>query len=268
MHPIVSVIIVNWNGKHLLKGCLDSLRCQVFTDFEVIVVDNGSTDGSCQYVAQEYPEVKFISSARNLGFAGGNNLGIVESQAKYIALLNNDARAGKFWLSSLVVAAEQKPETGMFASLITRTNGKIDSAGCTVYPDGIGVCRGRGGYVHQYNRPAYVTFPSGCAALYRRDMLDQIGLFDERFFMYCEDTDLGLRAQRAGWKCLYVPTAKVEHLYSQSTGAYSLKKLFYVERNRLLLVLKNFTFEQMFWSAPYTAIRYFKMMMRGLAWSE
>ena len=203
-----------------------------------------------------------------MGFAGGNNAGIVESRAKYVALLNNDARAGEQWLSDLVAAAEQNPDVGMFASKILRANGKIDSAGCTVYPDGIGVCRGRGQDGQEYDRQDYVTFPSGCAALYRRDMLDQIGLFDERFFMYCEDTDLGLRAQRAGWKCLYVPTAKVEHLYSQSAGAHSLKKLFYVERNRLLLVLKNFTFEQMFWSAPYTMIRYFKMITRGLAWSE
>jgi len=260
----VSIIVVNWNGKHLLPDCLASLRAQTFTDFEVIVVDNDSTDGSSYGKRDGINEVIFLP--KNVGFAGGNNAGIVESRAKYVALLNNDARVGRNWLAELVATAEQHPDVGMFASKIIRTDGKIDSAGCTVYPDGIGVCRGRGG--SGYDQQDYVAFPSGCAAMYRRDMLDQIGLFDERFFMYCEDTDLGLRAQKAGWKCLYVPTARVEHLYSQSTGAYSLKKLFYIERNRLFVVLKNFTIEQIVWSFPYTIIRYFKMLRRGLAWSE
>ena len=264
MQPTVSVIVVNWNGKHLLPDCLASLRAQTFKDFEVIVVDNGSTDGMGYAKGDGIDQVVFLP--KNMGFAFGNNVGIVESQAKYIALLNNDARAGRNWLACLVGAAEEHPEVGMFASRIIRKDGKLDSAGCTVYPDGIGVCRGRGG--EGYDKQDYVAFPSGCAAMYRRDMLDQIGLFDERFFMYCEDTDLGLRAQKAGWKCLYVPTALVGHLYSQSTSAYSLKKLFYVERNRLYLIMKNFTFEQIFWSFPYTMIRYFKMLTRGLAWSE
>lgn len=266
MFPTVSVIIVNWNGKNLLPDCLASLKDQTFKDFEVIVVDNASTDGSDYGAHDGIESVIFLQN--NLGFAGGNNVGIVESQSKYIALLNNDARADKNWLAWLVSAAEANPEIGMFASKILRKNGKIDSAGCSVYPDGIGVCRGRGKDPDQYNQSDYVAFPSGCAAFYRRDMLDQIGLFDERFFMYCEDTDLGLRAQRAGWKCVYVPEAEVIHLYSQSAGVHSFKKLFLVERNRIYLVMKNFTFEQIFWSIPYTAIRYFKMLRRGIAWSE
>ena len=120
----------------------------------------------------------------------------------------------------------------------------------------------------EYDEQGYVTFPSGCAAFYRSEMLKEIGVFDADFFMYCEDTDLGARAQKAGWKCLYVPTAKVEHLYSQSLGAYSLKKLFYVERNRVYLMLKNFTLKEIVFSIPYTLLRYFKMLTRGLAWSE
>ena len=261
--------MVNWNGKHLLPDCLASLKEQTFRDFEVLVLDNGSTDGSADFIRKEFPEVRLSISDKNVGFAMGNNWQITLSDGPLVALLNNDARPGREWLTRLVDVAKKNPTIGMFASKIVRPNGKIDSAGCTVYPDGIGVCRGRGGDGYsEYDQEDYVAFPSGCAAMYRRDMLDQIGLFDERFFMYCEDTDLGLRAQRMGWKCLYVPRAIVHHLYSQSTGAYSLKKLFYVERNRLYLIMKNFTFEQIFWSFPYTMIRYFKMLTRGLAWSE
>ena len=262
MLPTVSVIIVNWNGKRLLPDCLASLKAQTFRDFEVIVVDNGSTDGSSYGFSDGINDVIFLP--KNMGFAGGNNVGIREARGEYIALLNNDARADKDWLKEIVAFAEARPDVGVFASKILRSDGKIDSAGGEVYPDGNGMCRGRGETAEQYNDPNYVDFPSGCAALYRRSMLDEIGLFDERFFMYNEDTDLGIRAQKAGYKCLYVPTAIVTHLYSQSSSAYSLKKLFRVERNRILLMLKNFTFPQIVASVPWTFIRYFKLV-RGAA---
>jgi GT2 family glycosyltransferase len=236
MLPTVSVIIVDY-GKHLLRDCLASLKAQTFRDFEVIVVDN---------------------NVINRGFAGGCNAGIRKAKGMYIALLNNDARADRDWLKELVRAADSHPMVGMFASLVFRSDGRIDSAGCDVYPDGNGMCRGR----HYMSGP--VTFPSGCAALYRHSMLSEIGLFDERFFMYNEDTDLGLRAQKAGWKCLYVPSAIVTHLYSQSSSAYSLKKLFRVERNRLMIMVKHFTFRQIVASVPWTFIRYFNLV-RGMA---
>ena len=269
--PTVSVIVVNWNGRELLRDCLESLARQDFDDFELILVDNGSEDGSLKFVASVLDQFKvktIIENGINKGFAEANNIGIVFSSGKYIALLNNDAVADPFWLRQLVECAEFYPQVGMFASKIIRPDGRLDSSGCTIYPDGIGVCRGRGKDHRTFDREHTVAFPSGCAALYRRDMLDQIGLFDERFFAYCEDTDLGLRAQRAGWTCLYVPSAVVTHRYSQTLGAYSLKKLFLVERNRIWVILKNFTFEQIFWSFPYTIIRYFKMLRKGLAWSE
>jgi GT2 family glycosyltransferase len=241
MLPTVSVVVIDY--KIDITPCLNSLREQTFKDFEIIVVDN---------------------NVINRGFAGGCNKGIREARGEYIALLNNDARADKDWLKEIVAFAEARPDVGVFASKILRSDGKIDSAGGEVYPDGNGMCRGRGETAEQYNDPNYVDFPSGCAALYRRSMLDEIGLFDERFFMYNEDTDLGIRAQKAGWKCIYVPTAIVTHLYSQSSSAYSLKKLFRVERNRILLMLKNFTFRQILASVPWTFIRYFKLV-RGAA---
>ena len=253
--PTVSVIIVNWNGKNLLPDCLASLRAQTFKDFEVIVVDNASTDSS----VDDLKDCFVIRLPKNRGFAGGNNEGICAAQGKYIALLNNDARANRFWLEELVRVAEAHPHVGMIASKVLRPDGKIDSAGCTVFPDGNGMCRGRGNRWEQGMSDDNI-FPSGCAAFYRRSMLDHIGLFDERFFMYNEDTDLGLRAQKAGYKCLYVPTAVVMHLYSQSSSAYSLKKLFRVERNRVLLMLKNFSFEQIFFSPIFTFIRYVNLL--------
>jgi len=269
MSPAVSVIIVNWNGKYLLLDCLDSLFNQTFRDFEVILVDNGSTDGSIRYVEEEFPMIKIIHNEKNLGFAEANNQGIMVSRGEYIALLNNDTRPKRNWLAELVRVADENPRFGMFASKILLPSGKIDSAGCLLYPDGIGICRGR----WQENRGQYdqietVVFPSGCAAFYRRQMLDQIGPFDERFFMYCEDTDLGLRARAAGWGCLYIPTAVVTHLYSQSSSAYSLKKAFYVERNRIWVMMKNFSFAQIVSSVPYTLIRYFRIARRGMAWSS
>jgi GT2 family glycosyltransferase len=248
----VSVIIVNWNGEHLLPDCLASLRAQTFRDFETIVVDNGSRK------VPKVEDARLIRLYENRGFAGGNNAGIEKAKGEFIALLNNDARADKEWLASLVKAADLYPDAGMFASLILRADGKIDSAGCTVHPDGNGMCRGR----HYMSGP--VTFPSGCAAMYRKSMLDQIGPFDESFFMYNEDTELGIRAQKAGWKCVYVPQAVVNHLYSQSSSAYSLKKLFYVERNRIKIMLKHFTPSQIIASIPWTFARYFNLI-RGMA---
>ncbi len=266
--PEVSVIIVNWNGKHLLPDCLDAVFNQTFKDFEVILVDNGSKDGSCEFVEQEYSKVKIVSVEKNYGFAAGNNLGIMVSQGKYIALLNNDAQPDREWLSELVKAAEGHNCVGMFASKIIGLDGKIDSAGCRLYPDGIGVCIGRGQEHSSFYEVMGVTFPSGCAAFYKWEMIKEIGVFDQRFFMYCEDTDLGLRAQRAGWRCLYIPTAVVKHLYSQSSSKWSLKKAFYVERNRLFVMWKNFTVLRMICSVPYTFIRYYRIITRGMAWSS
>jgi hypothetical protein len=219
--PKVSVIIIDY--KIDLAPCLESLKAQTYQDFEIIVVDNNKN---------------------NRGFAAGCNEGIRKAKGEYIALLNNDARANKHWLAALMLAAHSHRDCSMFASTIIRPDGSIESAGCHVYPDGNGMC----------NRVllSRVYFPSGCAALYSRSMLNEIGLFDESFFMYNEDTELGIRAKTAGYKCLYVPSAVVTHQGSKHT----LKKLYYVERNRIKIMLKHFTFWQILKSVPWTIIRY------------
>jgi len=232
----VSVIIVHYGPEEMLKGCIESLRAQTFRDFEIIVVDNNRV---------------------NRGFAAGGNVGIRRASGEYVALLNNDARADKYWLEELVLTAE-KNYAGMYASKIIRPDKTIDSAGCIVYQDGNGMCRDRGVPRELYDtrdvRVYLNGFPSGCAAMYRREMLDKTGLFDESFWMYNEDTDLGIRAKKAGWECVYTPYAIVTHLGSRNT----LKKLYYVERNRIKIMLKHFTWWQIIVSPYWTVKRYLK----------
>jgi len=226
--PKVSVIVIDY--KIDPTPCLESLKAQTFKDFEVIVVDNNKI---------------------NRGFAGGCNEGIRRARGEWIALLNNDARADKDWLKELVLTAK-KNFAGMYASKVLRPDGTIESQGCTFYPDGNGMCNRT---MPKITARVYLNgFPSGCAAMYRREMLDKIGLFDESFFCYNEDTELGIRATKAGYECVYSPWAVVTHQGSRDT----LKKLYWVERNRIKIMLKHFTLRQIAASPYWTVKRYLK----------
>jgi GT2 family glycosyltransferase len=246
-HPLVSVIIVNWNGKHLLGECLDALFAQTFRDFEVIVVDNGSNDGSGEYIQERYASVNMLPLPENRGYASGNNAGIRMASGKYLAFLNNDTKVDPGWLQNLTTDAETGPHSiGMWASKIVsyENPGIIDNVGLLLYPDGLGRGKGRlEADTGQYDQKSEAFFPSGCAGLYRRELLDEIGFFDEDFFAYADDVDLGLRARLAGWGCIYVPAAKVRHKYSSSSSAYSPLKAFLVERNRIWVLLKYYPVE-------------------------
>ena len=258
--PLVSVIVVNWNGLSYLPDCLGSLAVQSYPAMEIVVVDNGSTDGSVEYLRGGHgSRVRLVESPANLGFAGGNNLGIRAAKGAYLALINNDAAADARWVEALVGAAESDSRVGMCASKIYVWDrpGILDGAGLQVSGDGIG--RGRGRLEpdrEEFAREEDALLPSGCAALYRRAMLDEIGLFDEDFFAYCEDTDLGLRARIAGWRCRYVPGAVVRHRYSGSTAPHSPFKAFQVERNRIWVVVKCFPLRMAVASLGYTMGRY------------
>jgi GT2 family glycosyltransferase len=257
--PLVSVIVVNWNGKASLDDCLSSLRNQTFLDFELIVVDNGSTDGSVEIVRSHFPDCLIIRNTSNYGFARGNNQGIEKAKGKYIALLNNDAEAESHWLEELVKVAEEDHRIGMLASKIYLQGGHkiIDNVGHLIYRDGLNRGRGRLEVDHgQFDKKEEVLFPSGCAALYRRTMLEEVGLFDEDFFAYGDDTDLGLKGRLAGWKCGYVPGAVVHHRYSQSSSSYSPMKAFYVERNRVWIAVKYFPLSLLMKSPFYTLLRF------------
>jgi GT2 family glycosyltransferase len=256
---VVSVIVVNWNGEPYIAECVDSLLAQTYPRTEIIVVDNASTDGSVGLLRNRYgPKIRLIVNRENRGFTGGNNDGMAQAAGDYVALINNDATADPGWVAALVREAELDPRVGMCASKIVVYDDRtvIDSAGLLLSRDGLG--RGRGRLERdgdRYDHPEDALMPSGCAALYRRAMLDEIGTFDESFFMYCEDVDLGLRGLVAGWRCRYVPDAVVRHRYSASAGKYSMRKVFLVERNRVWVMLKSFPWPLIALSVPWTAAR-------------
>ena len=179
--PLVSVVVLNLNGLRYLKGCLSSLSKQTATSFEVILVDNGSSDGSAEYVRNNFPSVRLIENKTNLGFAAGNNQGIRMARGKYIATLNNDTEVDSEWLKNLVEVMESDNGLGMCASKIHNFDDPnvIDGVGMLIYPDGMSRARGRLEEDRgQYSKIEEILLPSACAALYRRKMLDEIGLFD------------------------------------------------------------------------------------------
>lgn len=222
-----------------LLECLESLGKQTQSRFEAIIVDN-SGDGRAGR-GHLPPGIRVIENAYNAGFGAAVNQGFQASRSPFLAVLNDDAAAHPEWLERLVRAIEARPDVGMCASQV-RFFGedRLDSAGMLVARDGSSKQRGHGRHPEDFPETEETIFPSGSAALYRRTMLDDIGLFDDSFFLYCEDTDLGLRARWAGWKCLFVSGAVVEHHYSHSAGRASKVKAYYVERNRLFVVVKNF----------------------------
>lgn len=258
---LVSVIVLNWNGEGVIGPCLESLLGQTYQPREIIVVDNGSTDGSLEVIKERYQSsVILIENKKNLGFAEGVNIGIRASSGEFIALLNDDAVAEEDWIENLVKGFERAPSIGMCASKVYLTDRQkvFDNTGLVITCDGLARGRGRLEEDHgQYDLEEAVLCPSGCAALYRRKMLDEIGLFDKHFFLYAEDVDAGLRGRLLGYECLYIPTAVVHHRFSLSTGRVSPSKAFYVERNRLWVVIKCFPIRGLLSCPFYTIRRYF-----------
>lgn len=238
---MISVIIPNWNGIALLAGCLDSLRNQTHPDYEIILVDNASTDDSVQMVQRDYPEVRVLELDKNLGLTGGVNAGIAIARGEIIALLNNDAEAAPAWLTELEAALARHPKAGSAASkmLLYDQPETINSAADFYRTDGIpgnrGVWQPDDG---QFDAEEFVFGGCGGAVAYRRTMLEQIGLFDEDFFMYCEDVDLAWRAQLAGWRCVYAPLAVVYHRLSATGGGVLAS--YFNGRNCIYVIAKNY----------------------------
>jgi GT2 family glycosyltransferase len=256
------VVIPTLSADARLREAVESLARQTCRP-EVIVVDNSGKglvlrNGSA-------PGVRVIENPRNVGFGAAINQGFRASAAPYLATLNDDAVAHPEWLAALVAALEARPDAGMCASQV-RLYGehRLDSAGMLMAADGSSKQRGQGRPPDDFPVDEEALLPSGSAALYRRAMLEQIGGFDDDFFLYCEDTDLGLRARWAGWKCLYVPAAVVEHHYSHSAGAASPLKAYYVERNRLFVVAKNFP-ARMMAAVPFVSLARYLWHVRYLA---
>lgn len=237
----VSVIVVNYNRWDLLCACLNGLAAQTCNDLEVIVVDNGSTDGSPVQVARAFPRVRLIALERNTGFCEANNRGIAATRSEFIALLNNDAVPEPRWLEELIRAADAHPECGFFASRVLCQDNPalLDSAGDGIAITGAAYRRGHLQPSTRFTRPEYVFGASGSAAFYRRSMLQEIGSFDEDFFAVYEDADLSCRAQLAGYKCWYVPTAIVHHRGSSTIGRYTDLYVYQTQRNVEFFFLKN-----------------------------
>lgn len=265
-NPLISVVIPNWNGKKFLAGCLDSLKTQTYEPIEVVIVDNGSKDGSVEYLQENYPYVKLVTFPVNTGFSPAVNAGIKASSGEMVALLNNDTVVDPNWMSELIKAMQEHPEAG--------------SAGCKMLAyddhtllDGAGDGYRRGGLpgrighkerdTGRFNRKRYLLGACGGAALYRRELFDAIGLFDEDYFAYLEDVDLGLRAQAAGFKCIYVPTSIVYHLGCGTTGSgYSPLVVRLSARNNWNTIVKNIPMPLLwkflphicFWQLYYLAV--------------
>jgi GT2 family glycosyltransferase len=255
----VSVIVVNWNGRHHLDTCFHSLLRQTLPGVESILVDNGSTDGSLDHVRARFAgTVRSVALPSNVGYGAALNVGIGVARGRHLFALNNDTEVDPGCLTALYAAAERYPQAGSFAPKILSFDERqqIDNVGHLLYADGLSRGRGRLERDHgQYDGDAEILLFSGCAVLLRREMLADIGLFDEDLFAYCEDTDLGLRAQLAGWRCRAVPSAIVYHKYSASTADYSPMKAFLVERNRAWVAVKCLPAPLLLLSPMFTALR-------------
>lgn len=260
--PLVSVLVVNWNGMKFIEDCLSSLERQTWKNREFILVDNGSSDGSAEYIRQwagQIPNAQAILLSKNTGFCKANNLAFARAKGEWIALLNNDAVAEPNWIEELLRHGDPAQRIGMIGSkiLFAEPEGVIDKAGHLIYWDGQN--RGRGTMERdtgQYDRAEEILWPDACAALYHRRVFEETGGFDEALFAFGDDADLGMRARLLGWKAWYAPKAVVHHRHSATAGAYSPLKIMLVERNRLLLAIKNFSLPLLL-SNPYWSLRRF-----------
>ena len=255
MDPQVSVIVINWKRDDLLELALTSIAAQSISA-EVIVIENESA-GPNEHLTARFPNVIWIHNPRNEGFCRPNNQGITVARGEFIALLNNDAEADPDWLASLL-ACFRTPDIGMAASkILVHDNPRIiDKAGHLIYPDGQNRGRGTGQRdTGQFGREEEVLWPDGCAAMYRKSMLDEIGGFDEDLFAYGDDAELGLRARIAGWRCMYTPHAIVRHRRGTALGKASWKRVALIERNRVLLAVRHFPLSLLWRNGYYYAMR-------------
>lgn len=261
MKPKVTVIILNFNGLKDTVFCLEKLLDQNYPNFEVIVIDNGSYENEAKKIKEKFPQIKVIRLEKNLGFAGGINWGLKEAfkdkEVKFIATLNNDAFPDKNWLSSLVDTAQKKEKIGMVASKIyyLRPSSTLESVGTIIFKEGSAAHKGtKEKDKGQYNQEEETFAPCAGAALYKREMLEDIGFFDEKFFAYFEDVDLGWRAQLKNWKCIYTPKALVIHKHSATSLPYSSFKFYHKEKNRYFVLIKNYPLKYIFLS-PFLTIK-------------
>jgi GT2 family glycosyltransferase len=239
--PLVSVIVINWNGKHYLPTCLDALRAQTYPRLEVLVADNASTDGSQALVEEQYPWVRLVALPENRGFTGGNNAGIAVSTGAIVILLNNDTEVAPDWVAEVAAAFERHPEAGLVASkmLLFDRRDTFHTAGDLYRVDGLpgnrGVWQKDEG---QYDREEYVFGACGGSLAVRRAVLAAIGALDDDFFFSAEDVDFAWRAQLAGFRCVYAPRAVVYHQLAATGG--DITASYYNGRNFIYVLAKDY----------------------------
>lgn len=242
-NPFVSVVIPNWNGKHLLKICLPSLGKQTLRNSEIIVVDNGSQDGSGKYIKENYPKVFVIELDKNYGFAKAVNIGIRRSKGNYLIILNNDTEADKDYLKYLVQAAGQHPEVGFVTAKILNFYKRniLDSAGDAVdvvghsYNIGLGEKDGE-----KFNKEGYSFLVTAGGSLFKREVFKKIGYFDEDYHTYMEDVDLCLRAQLQGFKGWYEPKAILYHIRKATSSRIIRLSEYWHFRNMTQNIIKDY----------------------------
>ena len=239
----VTVIVTNRNGLQHLDECFGSLREQTFTDFSVVFVDNASSDTSVEWVQEHYPDTEIIVHESDTGYSTSANDGIRAAEGAYIVLLNNDVRLEPDWLEALVTSMEQNPQYDFGAShMIMYFDPELTNAAGDMYSlkDVSGINRGWTEPVTLFTEPKRVLGACGGAAIYRRGFFDDVGLFDEDFYLIHEDTDINLRALVAGKKCQYIPGARVFHKIRASGSQYSAGKLAHLDtRNRMFVAAKG-----------------------------
>lgn len=238
-----SIIIPNWNGRQLLADCLHSLFLQNFKDFEVILVDNGSSDKSLEYVTSNFPQVKIIGLGKNFGFAKAVNEGVKNSQAEYLVLLNNDTSVDKDWLKNLISCADKHPEViSVNSKLLNFYNKKIiDGVGILV--NEVGQAKSIGWQEEdkgQFEKESYIFGATGGGSLFRREEFIKVGLFDESYFMYSEEVDFAFRAQFLGYKSIYCPTAIIYHKHKASAKKMPQHIEYWQFRNMSQTIISDF----------------------------
>lgn len=239
----VSIIIVNWNGKHHLEKCLPSLEKITYSNYEVILVDNASSDESVSFVKSKYPSIKIIQNDKNYGFAKGNNIGFKQAHGEYILFLNNDTQVTKDFLDNLVaVLGSDRELGGVQAKVLSMTDPtRLDSVGAFLTNTGFLY---HYGYLQKdnkkYDKPIYLYTAKGACMLFRKDVIDQVGLFDDEFFAYFEETDFCHRVWLAGYKIKYVPDAVIYHQIGGTSNSMNNSFIQYHSfKNRINSYIKN-----------------------------
>jgi len=269
--PLCSVIILNYNGKKYLKKCLDSLKKLNYPNYEVIFVDNASTDGSVEFIKKNYPEIKLIENKFNLGFSEGNNVGIRKANGDYIVLFNNDVIIDKNWLNETIKIAKNDEKIGIVggkiydynSNILQHVGGRLHKfTNFYLFTSEIGAGERD---IGQYDEKREVDYVICTAILIKKNVIKGVGLMDKGFYpIYVEDIDLNYRVKEIGYKVIYVPSAKVWHKGSGTFGKISREKKYYIQKNKIRFILKNFGISLILWSIFSQTLHIVLKLLNGI----